>query len=84
MSAKLQKKRHRRKLSASTIISYLVLLIICALILLPILLTFLYSFFPMSEMNTYLKTRNNYDESLWMNILLSPAIVSLRDRKSVV
>ena len=84
MNAKLHKKRHRRKLSAGTVISYLFLLIICALILLPILLTFLYSFFPMSEMNTYLKTRNNYDDSLWMNILLSPAIVSLRQYYSLL
>lgn len=54
------------------------LVIICALTLLPIALTFLYSFFPMSEMRAFLDTRNNYDQARFMDILLSPSLVSLR------
>ena len=60
------------------LISTLVLALICGLTLLPILLTFLYSFFPMSEMKAFLDTRNNYDQARFMNVLLAPSIVSLR------
>lgn len=60
------------------IFSTVVLVIICALVLLPIVLTFLYSFFPMSEMKSFLETRNNFEQGKWMNILLAPSVVSLR------
>ncbi len=68
----------RRRPKAGRIISYALLVIICALMLLPLVLTFLYSFFPMSEMKAFLDTRNNYEAGKWMDILLAPAIVSLR------
>ena len=59
-------------------VSALFLVIICALTLLPIILTFLYSFFPMSEMKAFLGTRNNYDQTRFMDVLLAPSLVSLR------
>lgn len=74
----------RRRLRPGKAISYLLLIIIGALVLLPIVLTFLYSFFPLKEMDTYLKTRNNYDEKIWMDVLLSPSIVSLRQYYSLL
>lgn len=62
----------------SRFVNTLLLVIICALTLLPIILTFLYSFFPMSEMKTFLSTRNNYDQNRFMDVLLAPSMVSLR------
>ena len=76
LTAKAHIKRRRPK--AGRVISYALLVIICALVLLPLVLTFLYSFFPMSEMKAFLDTRNNYEAGKWMDILLAPAIVSLR------
>lgn len=78
------KRRKHRRLRPGRLISYLFLTLVCVLIVLPIILTFLYSFFPLSEMTAYLKTRNNYTEGQWMDILLSPAIVSLRQYYSLL
>ena len=65
-------------------LSYLLLIITSVLILLPIVITFLYSFFPVKEMTGYLKLRNNYSNEQWMDILLSPSIVSLRQYYSLM
>ena len=75
---------HKKGLRAGQVVSYIVLTLVCLLMVLPIVLTFLYSFFPMSEMTAYLKTRNNYTEGQWMDILLSPSIVSLRQYYSLL
>lgn len=74
----------RRRLKPGQILSYFLLSLVCALLILPILLTFLYAFFPISEMTSFLKTRNNYDAKQWMDVLLSPAIVSLRQYYSLL
>ncbi len=76
MSIKIRIRRRPR--SVSTLLSTLVLVLICALVLLPIVMTFHYSFFPMSEMKAFLGTRNNYSQERFMDILLAPSIVSLR------
>ena len=76
MSIKIRIRRRPR--FVSTLLSTLVLVLICALVLLPIVMTFLYSFFPMSEMKAFLGTRNNYSQERFMDILLAPSIVSLR------
>ncbi|HPA60494.1 MAG TPA: carbohydrate ABC transporter permease [Clostridia bacterium] len=76
MSIKIRIRRRPR--SVSTLLSTLVLVLICALVLLPIVMTFLYSYFPMSEMKAFLGTRNNYLQERFMDILLAPSIVSLR------
>ncbi len=78
----LHKKRHRLKIGRT--LSFVVLTLVSISVLLPLVLTFLYSFFPVSEMNAYLKTRSNYDEARWMDILLSPSIVSLRQYYSLL
>ena len=75
---------NRKPVRAGQVISYVVLTLVCLLMVLPIVLTFLYSFFPMSEMTAYLKTRNNYDAARWMDILLSPSLVSLRQYYSLL
>lgn len=81
ISASHRKKRHFR---LGRGVSYALLTLVSAVVLLPLVLTFLYSFFPVSEMNAYLKTRGNYDESRWMDVLLSPSIVSLRQYYSLL
>lgn len=70
--------RRHQKGRFGRFLSTFFLVLICALTLLPIILTFLYSFFPMSEMKAFLNTRNNYDQTRFMDILLSPSMVSLR------
>lgn len=77
-------KKHRRPLRPGRILLYAVLIVIVVLMVLPIVLTFLYSFFPPNEMKEYLKTRNNYNAGQWMDILLSPAMVSLRQYYTVL
>ena len=53
-------KAHRPPIRPGRIALYAVLCVTAVLLLLPIVLTFLYSFFPPKEMGAYLKTRNNY------------------------
>lgn len=75
-------KKHALKPGRTALVA--LLCIISALTLLPIVLTFLYSFFSPGEMSAYLKTRNNYDVSQFMDILLSPAKFSLRQYYTVL
>lgn len=78
-------KKKRRKVSVKPLrknghrhMASRVLLSLCAaVILIPLVLTFLYSFFSPSEIKAYLGTRNNYDSSVFMDILLSPRVASL-------
>lgn len=77
-------KAHRPPIRPGRIALYAVLCVTAVLLLLPIVLTFLYSFFPPKEMGAYLKTRNNYQAGVWMDILLSPAQFSLRQYYTVL
>ena len=52
------------------------LLLIAILILLPVVLTFLYSFFAPAEIKSFMETRSQYGDSL-MEIKLSPRMASL-------
>lgn len=55
-----------------------VLLSLCAaVVLIPLVVTFLYSFFSPAEIKAYLETRGNYDKTVFMDILLSPKVASL-------
>lgn len=76
-----RKKRIRHKLGHLSFggkISFLILVILSAVLLIPIIFTFLYSFFPKSEITAYLGQRGNYDTTQWMDILYAPAMFSLR------
>ena len=76
-----KKRRFRRRLGRMTLggkIAFLLLTALAVLILIPIVFTFLYSFFPPAEITAYLKGRNSYDDSKWLDVLYSPAIISLR------
>lgn len=55
-----------------------ILFIIVCIILLPIIITILYSFFSPTEIKQYMDTRKNYDTSIFMEIKLSPDVFSLR------
>ena len=78
------RKARRRFPRPGRMLLYGALVLISALVLLPIVLTFLYSFFPPAEMQAYLKTRNDYTAGRLMNVLLSPARVSLRQYYTVM
>ena len=60
------------------------LVIIAVIMLLPIVFTFLYSFFPKSEISAYLGQRGNYDKTHWLDVLYSPALVSLRQYYTIL
>jgi len=70
--------RHSRPFAAA------LLMVIAALMLLPIVFTFLYSFFPKGEISTYLGLRNRYDDTKWLDVLFSPSIVSLRQYYTIL
>ena len=71
-------RRWMRKIHKSRPLAFLLLLLISAVILLPIVFTFLYSFFPKSEISAFLNQRGSYDSAKWMDVLFSPTMVSLR------
>ena len=71
-------RRHRHHRGVGFYLSLVMMTFLCALILLPIIFTFLYSFFPKGEITSFLNQRNNYDSSVWMDVPLSPAVFSLR------
>ena len=73
-------RRRRRRLGQMTFggkISLVLLLLLSAVILIPIVFTFLYSFFPKGEMTAYLAKRGSYEET-WLEVLYAPAMFSLR------
>ena len=59
-------------------LTFVLLCVIAAVMLIPIVFTFLYSFFPKSEISDYLNQRSSYDVSKWLPVLFSPSQVSLR------
>jgi multiple sugar transport system permease protein len=73
-----------RKVKKSRPLAFLLLFLISAVILLPIVFTFLYSFFPKSEISAYLEQRGSYDGAKWMDVLFSPAMVSLRQYYTIL
>ncbi len=70
--------KHRRRHGLGFFLSMIVLTVLCAMILAPIIFTFLYSFFPKGEITAFLNQRGNYDATKWMDVPLSPAVFSLR------
>ncbi len=81
------KSRLRRAISSihkSRPLVFALLLIISCIMLTPILFTFLYSFFPKSEISAYLAKRGSYDADTWLPVLYSPALVSLRQYYTIL
>ncbi len=69
----MKKLRLRRRHVASR----LILSVIALVMLIPLAVTFLYSFFSPEEIKAYLETRGNYDQKALMDIVLSPKVASL-------
>ena len=66
-----------RTLRKKHFISRALLTLVALIILLPVVLTALYSFFSPEEIKAFMETRGNYDASVWMEIKLAPRVFSL-------
>ncbi len=53
------------------------LFLLAVILLLPMVMTALYSFFPKNEIKAFLDSRNNYDDSVFMTFEWSPSVFSL-------
>ena len=70
---KTQKKTLRERRAGTRTL----LMLLAVLMLIPIVVTMLYSFFSPAEIKAYMQTRGSYDESAWMDVKLSPRMFSL-------
>lgn len=77
-------RRTLRLIRRARPVTFALLFAIALVMLLPIAFTFLYSFFPKSEISAYLAQRGNYDGGKWMDVLFSPAQVSLRQYYTIL
>ena len=59
------------------VLTRLLLWILALLILIPVAVTFLYSFFSPEEIKAFMQTRGSYDAAKWMDVKLSPQMFSL-------
>ena len=53
------------------------LLILAVVMLIPVVITFLYSFFSPSEIKAFMNTRGSFDDTAWMAVKLSPTVFSM-------
>lgn len=53
------------------------LMLLAILMLIPIVITILYSFFSPEEIKAYMQTRGSFDADKWMDVKLSPRMFSL-------
>ena len=53
------------------------LMVLAALMLIPVVVTFLYSFFSPEEIKAFMQTRGSFDADKWMEVKLSPMLFSL-------
>ena len=53
------------------------LMALAILMLVPVVVTFLYSFFSPDEIKAFMETRGSYDAEQWMDVKLSPQMFSL-------
>lgn len=68
----MRKRRKPRRLLVR-----LLLTLLAIVILLPVIVTALYSFFSPGEIKAFMDTRGSWDESAWMDVRLTPKMVSL-------
>lgn len=64
-----KKKRH--------LMTRLILTLLALIILIPLVVTFLYSFFSPAEIKAFMGTRGSFDADKWMEVRLSPRVFSL-------
>ena len=66
-----------RSMRKKHIFSRAMLALVALIVLLPVALTALYSFFSPEEIKAFMETRGNYDAAAWMEIKLAPRVFSL-------
>lgn len=71
------KKMRRTSLKSRHLATRAVLMVLALVVLVPIVVTFLYSFFSPTEIKAYMGTRGSYDDAVWMDVKLSPNMFSL-------
>ena len=71
------KQTNRRSPRGKHVLTRSLLMALALLMLIPVVVTFLYSFFSPSEIKAFMQTRNNFDSSRWMDVKLSPQMFSL-------
>ena len=64
-----KKKRH--------LMTRLILTLLALIIQIPLVVTFLYSFFSPAEIKAFMGTRGSFDADKWMEVRLSPRVFSL-------
>ena len=64
-----KKKRH--------LMTRMILTLLALIILIPLVVTFLYSFFSPAEIKAFMGTRGSFDADKWMEVRLSPRVFSL-------
>ena len=70
-----RKPRHFR--NSNKLVTRALLMLLALVMLVPVAITFLYSFFSPAEIKAFMGTRGNYDANAWMAIKLSPQVFSL-------
>ena len=60
------------------------LLLLALIMLLPVVITFLYSFFSPQEISDFMKTRGSMDPTQWMEVKLAPKMFSLNQYYEVL
>ena len=60
------------------------LLLLAVIILLPMVQTFLYSFSSMAEIKALMETRGNKSTDIWMDLRLSPHMISLEQYERIL
>lgn len=66
-----------RLLGRGHVLSRMLLTVLAAVILIPLAVTFLFSFFSPAEIKAYMETRNNFDREVFMDVLYSPKVASI-------
>ena len=73
----MQKKLNYQLPKGRHIVSRTILMILAILMLIPIAITILYSFFSPEEIKAYMATRGSFDAAQWMDVKLAPNMFSL-------
>ena len=73
----MKQNRHARPIGGRHMPARTLMLLLALLMLAPIVVTALYSFFSPAEIKAYMETRGSYDATAWMDVKLSPMMFSL-------
>ena len=73
----MEEKLTYRQTGGKKLVTRTLLMVLAILMLVPVAVTFLYSFFSPSEIKAFMETRGRFDAALWMEIRLSPRMFSL-------